>query len=265
MAREYAPDEPATKQREFAPEPAAPKQDLYEKVSGQLREALPVEEGRQRVVGPMLAAGAGELARGVGAATQMIAPETGKKISDVGRAVVDVTKERYPITGTIGQFGSYIYPYKAAETAVTKVLPRKLTPEGKLALGREAQIAGAAGGITGAATAEGDLVDRAFGGAVGTTLGIGGTYASALVGKGYQYTKDLLQKAFGGDARRMANALKDYASKRSGAEAEAAKRMAAEAEQKAGMAETAEQKADLLTKPLSDDLFFKLCYMLCGW
>ena len=28
---------------------------------------------------------------------------------------------------------------------------------------------------------------------------------------------------------------------------------------------TTEQKADLLTKPLADDLFFKLCYMLCGW
>jgi hypothetical protein len=28
---------------------------------------------------------------------------------------------------------------------------------------------------------------------------------------------------------------------------------------------TTEQKADLLTKPLSDDLFFKLRYMLCGW
>jgi hypothetical protein len=237
MAREYAPDEPVTKQREYAPEPTAPKDDLYEKVSGQLREVLPVQEGRQRVVGPMLAAGAGELARGVGAATQLVAPETGKKISDVGRAVVDVTKERYPITGTLGQFGSYIYPYKAAETAVTKVLPRTGI------LGREAQIAGAAGGITGAATTEGDLVDRAFGGALGTSLGIAGTYGAALATKGYQYTKDVLQKAFGGDAKRMANALRDYASKRSGAEAEAAQKMATEAEQKAGMAETAEQKA----------------------
>ena len=237
MAREYAPDEPATKQREYAPEVAAPKEDLYEKVSGQLREALPEKEGRQRFVGPMLAAGAGELARGVGAATQLVAPETGKKISDVGRAVVDVTKERYPVTGTIGQFGSYIYPYKAVETAVTKVLPRTGT------LGREAQIAGGAGGITGAVTSEGDLVDRAFGGALGTTLGIAGTYGAALATKGYQYTKDVLQKAFGGDAKRMANALKDYAARRSGAEAEAAKKMATEAEQKAGIAETAEQKA----------------------
>jgi hypothetical protein len=237
MAREYAPDEPATKQREYAPEVAAPKEDLYEKVSGQLREALPEKEGRQRFIGPMLAAGAGELARGVGAATQLVAPETGKKISDVGRAVVDVTKERYPVTGTIGQFGSYIYPYKAVETAVTKVLPRTGT------LGREAQIAGGAGGITGAVTSEGDLVDRAFGGALGTTLGIAGTYGAALATKGYQYTKDVLQKAFGGDAKRMANALKDYAARRSGAEAEAAKKMATEAEQKAGIAETAEQKA----------------------
>jgi hypothetical protein len=261
MAREYAPDEPAAKQREFAPEPAAPKQDLYEKVSGQLREALPVEEGRQRVVGPMLAAGAGELARGVGAATQMIAPETGKKISDVGRAVVDVTKERYPITGTIGQFGSYIYPYKAAETAVTKVLPRKLTPEGRLALGREAQIAGAAGGITGAATAEGDLVDRAFGGALGTTLGIGGTYVGALASKGYDWTKSTLQKAFGGDAKRLSEALREYSSRLSGTEARTAEKMANDVEQEfaarskkatgkvekakqtAGIAETAAQKA----------------------
>ena len=255
MAREYAPDEPATKQREFAPEPAAPKQDLYEKVSGQLREAMPVEEGRQRVVGPMLAAGAGELARGVGAATQMIAPETGKKISDVGRAVVDVTKERYPITGTIGQFGSYIYPYKAAETAVTKVLPRTGV------LGREAQIAGAAGGITGAATSEGDLVDRAFGGALGTTLGIGGTYVGALASKGYDWTKSTLQKAFGGDAKRLSEALREYSSRLSGTEARTAEKMANDVEQEfaakskkatgeiekarqtAGVAETAAQKA----------------------
>jgi hypothetical protein len=28
---------------------------------------------------------------------------------------------------------------------------------------------------------------------------------------------------------------------------------------------TTEQKANLLTRPLANDLFFKLCYMLCGW
>ena len=28
---------------------------------------------------------------------------------------------------------------------------------------------------------------------------------------------------------------------------------------------TEDQKADLLTKPLSDEFFFRLRYMLCGW
>jgi len=236
-------DAPTTKSSsgwEDAPAPKAKVEgdsDLYSKTYKALTQALPEKEGRTQVVGPMLAAGAGELARGVGAATQLIAPETGRKISDVGRAVVEATKSRYPITGTLGQFGSYLYPYKAAETAVTKALPRTGT------LGREAQIAGAAGGITGAATSEGELVDRAFGGALGTTLGIAGTYGTALATKGYQYTKDVLQKAFGGDAKRMSEALRDYASRRSGAEATAAEKMAKEAEQKAGIAETAEQKA----------------------
>jgi len=250
-----APTEQRTSRIKFDEPTPTPKEDLYERVSGQLREALPVEEGRQRVVGPMLAAGAGELARGGGAAIGMIAPETGKKISDVGRAVVDVTKERYPITGALGQFGSYLYPYKAAETVVTKLLPRTGT------LGREAQIAGAAGGITGAATAEGDLVDRAFGGALGTTLGIGGTYVGALASKGYDWTKSTLQKAFGGDAKRLSEALREYSSRLSGTEARTAEKMANDVEQEfaarskkatgevekakqtAGIAETAAQKA----------------------
>jgi hypothetical protein len=185
----------------------------------------------------------------------MVAPETGKKISDVGRAVVEATKSRYPITGKIGELGSYVYPYKAAEMAATKVLPRTGT------LGREAQIAGAAGGITGAATSEGDLVDRAFGGALGTTLGIGGTYAGALASKGYDWAKSTLQRAFGGDAKRLSEALRQYSSRLSGDVADTASKMAKEieaesaaktakatreaaaAEQKAGIAETAKEKA----------------------
>jgi hypothetical protein len=60
MAREYAPDEPVAKQREYAAEPTAKAEgdsDLYTKTYKALTEALPAEEGRQRFVGPMLAAG----------------------------------------------------------------------------------------------------------------------------------------------------------------------------------------------------------------
>ena len=201
------------------------------------KKGIPEEAVGEYSPTPFIAAAGGETIRGLGAATQLVAPETGKKISKAGEEIVGRVKEKYPVSGTIGQAGSYAIPYFGAESAIARILPRTG------ALGRDALIAGGAGGTTGFLTTEGDLVDRAFGGALGTSLGIAGTYGAALATKGYQYTKDLLQKAFGGDAKRMANALKDYASKRSGAEAEAAKKMATEAEQKAGIAETAEQKA----------------------
>ena len=258
MAREYAPEEPVAKQREYATEPTAKAEgdsELYSKTYKALTEALPADEGRQRFVGPMLAAGVGELTRGVGAATQLVAPETGKKISDVGRAVVEATKSRYPITGVLGQFGSYVYPYKAAETAVSKFLPEALT------LGQQALKSGTAASLTGAVTTEGDLIDRTLAGAAGMAGGIGFTYGGALVSKGYDWTKNTLKQAFGGNDRKLAEALREYSSKLSGKEAQTAQRMASEIEQEsaakgkqaaidiekarqtAGIAETAEQKA----------------------
>jgi hypothetical protein len=227
----------------------------YEALSGAIDKAIPEGGRRQQVVGPMLAAGAGELIRGGGAVTQLAFPETGKKISDVGRAVVEATKSRYPILGTIGEFGSYVYPYKAAEAAVGKVLPEAVN------IGQRAMQAGAAAGLTGAATTEGNLIDRAFAGGVGLAGGIGLTYGGALASKGYDWTKNTLKQAFGGDARRLSEALRDYSSRLSGKEAQTAQRMAADIEQEAaargkkseaeirqakqtaGIAETAEQKA----------------------
>lgn len=215
-------------------ETAAPEgeSELYRKTYRALSEAK-LPEGKTSVVGPMMAAGAGELARGAGALTQLVAPETGKKISDVGRAVVDVTKERYPIAGTVGQFGSYILPYRAAEKAVTKVLPRALTPEGKLVLGREAQIAGAAGAATGFALSEDDMRGRTINAALGGMLGMGATYGGALVSKGYDWTKKTLTDAFGGDARRLSESLRSYSSMLTGSEARAAKQMADDIEREA--------------------------------
>ena len=201
------------------------------------KKGIPEEAVGEYSPTPFIAAAGGETIRGLGAATQLVAPETGKKISKAGEEIVGRVKEKYPVSGTIGQVGSYAIPYFGAESAIARILPRTG------ALGRDALIAGGAGGTTGFLTTEGDLVDRAFGGALGTSLGIAGTYGAALATKGYQYTKDVLQKAFGSDAKRMSEALRSYASKRSGAEAAAAEKMAKEAEQKAGIAETAEQKA----------------------
>jgi len=218
-------------------EEAAPSRPVDTRSRYAEKMGIPQEAVGQYSAMPFLMAGTGETIRGVGAATQLVAPELGKKISKVGEKTVESVKDKYPVSGTIGQVGSYAIPYLGAESAIARVLPRTG------ALGREALIAGGAGGTTGFLTTEGDLVDRAFGGALGTSLGIAGTYGTALATRGYQYAKDVLQKAFGGDAKRMSEALRQYASKRSGAEAAAAEKMAKEAEQKAGMAETAEQKA----------------------
>ena len=237
-------DLPAPTRAEQPKEP-----DLYSRTYKALTEALPEDKGKTRVVGPMLAAGAGELTRGVGAATQLAFPETGKKISDVGRAIVEATKEKYPITGTIGQFGSYLYPYRAAEVGMLKVLPRTGT------LGREAQIAGGAGATTAFATQEGSVAERTVNAAIGGILGMGVTYGGALASKGYEYTKNVLKKAYGGDDRRMADALKQYALNRTGAEADAARQMAKEAEQSAIAAERAagrsERQAERAGKPMA--------------
>lgn len=233
-------DAPTTKSSrgwEDAPAPKDTSRPMDTRSRYAEKMGIPQEAVGQYSPTPFIVAGAGETVRGLGAATQLVAPETGKKLSKAGEATVSAVKEKYPVSGTIGQVGSYAIPYFGAESAIARLLPRTG------AVGREALIAGGAGGTTGFLTTEGDLVDRAFGGALGTSLGIAGTYGVALATKGYQYTKDVLQKAFGGDAKRMADALRDYASKRSGAEADAAKKMATEAEQKAGIAETAEQKA----------------------
>jgi hypothetical protein len=82
--------------------------------------------------------------------------------------------------------------------------------------------------------AESGLQGAVVGGVLSGTVPLAGQIAS----KGYKYVSKLMDQAFGGDAKRMATALRDYAQKRTGAEADAAKKLADEAEQKAGIAET---------------------------
>ena len=245
MAREYAPEAPAETKREFAPEEGG----LYQKTREALKGALP-EDGKTRIVGPALAAGAGELIKGGGAAIGLAFPETGKKISDVGRGIVEETTSRYPVVGRIGEFGSYVYPYGIAQKGIQALRGGK---EAATTLGKAAEAAGAAG-VTGYVTTPGEQKDRALAAALGTTLGGTFSLAGSVASRGYNYTKDLLNKAFGGDAKRLADALRDYSTRRTGAEAEAAKKLAAEAEQRAGIAETAagrqERKAEAAYREL---------------
>lgn len=111
--------------------------------------------GGNRVVGPMLAAGAGELIKGTGALTEMAFPETGRNISRLGEKITSEVKEQYPVAGTTGQIGSYVLPYSAAQKAIgaVKAIPQiasKIANIGKipsfgLAVGEQTAIGGGTG------------------------------------------------------------------------------------------------------------------------
>lgn len=86
------------------------------------------------VIGPAAVAGAGELIKGAGAATELAFPETGRNITRLGERLTGQVKEQFPIAGTTGQIGSYVLPYSMAQKAVNaaKAIPQVANVVGKL-------------------------------------------------------------------------------------------------------------------------------------
>jgi hypothetical protein len=114
---------------------------------------IPKMEGNA-VVGPMAVAGAGELIKGAGAATELAFPETGRNISRFGETLTGQVKEQYPIAGTTGQIGSYLAPYSAAQKLATglKSIPQIANVIGKIpsfatAVGEQSAIGAGTGAL----------------------------------------------------------------------------------------------------------------------
>jgi hypothetical protein len=114
---------------------------------------IPKMEGNA-VVGPMAVAGAGELIKGAGAATELAFPETGRDISRLGERLTNQVKEQYPVAGTAGQIGSYIAPYSAAQKLATglKAIPQVANIIGKIpsfatAVGEQSAIGAGTGAL----------------------------------------------------------------------------------------------------------------------
>jgi hypothetical protein len=112
---------------------------------------LPKMDGN-RVVGPMLAAGTGELIKGAGALTELAFPETGRNIARLGDRITSQVKEQYPVSGTTGQIGSYVLPFGAAQKALNTVaqVPQVaktlgMIPSFARATGQQTAIGGATG------------------------------------------------------------------------------------------------------------------------
>jgi hypothetical protein len=99
-------------------EPAKP-ETAYDRFLTSLRN--PQTGGRSGVFGPALVGGAGELVRGVGALTQFAFPEAGTRISEVGEAMTQGAKSVNPVSATVGQVGSYLVPYSAAQKGMNVI------------------------------------------------------------------------------------------------------------------------------------------------
>lgn len=126
----------------------------YDRFLNSLRN--PQTGGKSGVVGPMLVGGTGELIKGAGALTQMAFPEAGTRMVEVGEAMTEGAKSVAPVSGTVGQIGSYFIPYGAAQNVTSKLaqVPQIARQIGQLpsfarATGQQAAIGGTLGyGLT---------------------------------------------------------------------------------------------------------------------
>ncbi len=114
----------------------------------------PQTGGKSGVVGPMLVGGTGELIKGAGALTQLAFPNAGTRMVEVGEAMTEGAKSVAPVSATVGQVGSYLVPFTAAQKTAT-------------AIGNVPQVARAVGQLPSFARATGQQA------AIGGTLGYG--------------------------------------------------------------------------------------------
>jgi hypothetical protein len=132
-----------------------PQVSSYDRFLDSLRN--PQTGGRSGVVGPMIVGGAGELIKGTGALTQMLGfQNAGDRMVEVGGAMTQGAKSVAPVPATVGQVGSYLVPYSAAQKGITTVgnIPKVAQNLNKIpsfarATGEQALIGGSLGyGLT---------------------------------------------------------------------------------------------------------------------
>jgi hypothetical protein len=131
----------------YKPEALAKEVNPYE---SPMKEALANLSGTKKIMGGALAGLGGETIKNVGALTGLVSPEYGKPIAQFGEAMTNAAKEANPVTGTIGQIGSYVIPTNAIENAL---------PKATSLLGNMAKQAGI-GGAVGYGTTSGDTSER---------------------------------------------------------------------------------------------------------
>jgi len=82
----------------------------------------PQTGGKSGVVGPILVGGTGELIKGAGALSQMAGfNNAGDRLVEVGGAMTEGAKSDAPVSGTVGQIGSYVLPFGVAQKSMNAI------------------------------------------------------------------------------------------------------------------------------------------------
>lgn len=154
--------------------------------------------------GSSMAGAVGETAKSLGAATELVAPQTGQAITEAGRAMIEGSQQVSPVGTFVGQVGSYVAPVAGAQKAlgfsrdaITRAAPtlsnlRALQAPTTLA-GRVAEGA-ALGGATTFLTTPGEATSRLPETAIGTGFGAAAPVASQALGRllrGPEQTPDM--------------------------------------------------------------------------
>lgn len=181
----------------------------YDKFLGSLRN--PQTGGKSGVVGPMIMGGTGELIKGAGALTQMAGfPNAGDRMVEVGGAMTQGAKSVAPVSGTIGQVGSYVLPFSATQKALTTVgnIPAvtkatSMIPSFAKSVGQQTAI----GGSTGYALTP-DQEDRNKQALYGAAFGAGGEFVKPLVQAGGYLGREILGLSTGAGRDAVGEAFK---------------------------------------------------------
>ncbi len=165
-----------------------------------MRQNLKNVSPTQKIMGGMLGGLGGETIKNIGALTELASPSIGKPIAQFGQAMTNVSKEANPITGTIGQIGSYVAPTSMLNKAIpsferlTQAVPKSISllPE----MIRNAGMGGALGfGLTEGTGKEG-MMERGKEALINAGLGVGMPIAGGLVNKTYEGGKALLEPLY---------------------------------------------------------------------
>jgi hypothetical protein len=136
-------------------------------------------QNKTAVVGPAIAGAVGETIKGIGGATQLVSPQAGQPLVDVGKAMIQGSAQNYPIQTGLGQIGAYVAPTMAGQKGLTAAHQALGLAPGAGLKAAEGAILGGGINLLTTPTEEG----RATSGALGTVIGAASPIAGSVIGK----------------------------------------------------------------------------------